>query len=51
MSLQKCNDNLANCESEKAKIASDCKNQVATLDAESNPNQVKLNRLKSKWKC
>lgn len=45
MSLQKCNDNLATCETEKAKIAADCKSQVATLDAESKSKSSKIKSL------
>ncbi|HEX5625537.1 MAG TPA: hypothetical protein VFX48_05940, partial [Saprospiraceae bacterium] len=34
MNLQKCNENLANCENEKTKMALDCKNQMSSLEAE-----------------
>ena len=45
MSLQKCNDNLANCESEKSKMEMDYKNQVGKLESDSKTCQGKVKSL------
>lgn len=45
MGLQKCNDNLANCESEKSKIAADCKTQTGKLESEVTARGNKIKSL------
>lgn len=45
MSLQKCNDNLANYESEKSKMEIDYKNQINKIDSEAKSCDVKVKSL------
>jgi chemotaxis protein MotB len=43
--LQKCNENLANCESEKSKIQSDYKNELGQMESETKTCQGKVKSL------
>jgi len=45
MSLQKCNDNLANCESAKSKMEMDHKNQLSTVESDAKMCQSKVKSL------
>jgi chemotaxis protein MotB len=45
MTLQKCNDNLANCESEKSKMEAESKNALSKMESDAAMNQGKMKSL------
>lgn len=45
MSLQKCNENLANCESAKSKMEMDHKNELSKMESDSKMNENKVKSL------
>jgi chemotaxis protein MotB len=45
MSLQKCNENLANCESSKSKMEMDHKNELSKIESDSKMNENKVKSL------